>query len=38
MKVLLLIRHAKASWDDITMKDFDRPLTERGKKDASEMA
>ncbi|RYY62085.1 MAG: histidine phosphatase family protein, partial [Chitinophagaceae bacterium] len=37
-KVLLLIRHAKASWDDITMKDFDRPLTERGKKDASEMA
>jgi phosphohistidine phosphatase len=38
MKVLLLIRHAKSSWDDITMKDFDRPLTERGKKDAPEMA
>ena len=38
MKVLLLIRHAKSSWDDITMKDIDRPLTDRGKKDAAEMA
>ncbi|RYE00608.1 MAG: histidine phosphatase family protein [Sphingobacteriales bacterium] len=38
MKVLLLVRHAKSSWDDITMKDFDRPLNERGKKDAPEMA
>lgn len=38
MKQLLLIRHAKSSWDDPTQKDFDRPLNERGKKDASEMA
>ncbi|GAB4093591.1 SixA phosphatase family protein [Flaviaesturariibacter terrae] len=38
MKVLLLIRHAKSSWDDVTMKDFDRPVTDRGKKDAAEMA
>ncbi|TCJ17036.1 histidine phosphatase family protein [Flaviaesturariibacter flavus] len=38
MKILLLVRHAKSSWDDITMKDFDRPLNERGKKDAPEMA
>ncbi|RYZ20646.1 MAG: histidine phosphatase family protein [Chitinophagaceae bacterium] len=38
MKTLLLVRHAKSSWDDITMKDFDRPLNERGKKDAPEMA
>lgn len=38
MKTLLLVRHAKSSWDDITMADFDRPLNDRGKKDAPEMA
>jgi phosphohistidine phosphatase len=38
MKNLLLIRHAKSSWDDPAQKDFDRPLNERGKKDAPEMA
>ena len=38
MKSLLLIRHAKSSWDDLTQKDFDRPLNKRGKKDAPEMA
>lgn len=38
MKTLLLIRHAKSSWDDAALNDFDRPLNERGKKDASEMA
>lgn len=38
MKTLLLIRHAKSSWDDITQKDFDRPLNERGKHDAPLMA
>jgi phosphohistidine phosphatase len=38
MKILLLVRHAKSSWDDITMQDIDRPLNERGKKDAPEMA
>ena len=38
MKSLLLIRHAKSSWADIAQKDFDRPLNERGKKDASAMA
>jgi phosphohistidine phosphatase len=37
-KSLLLVRHAKSSWDDISQKDFDRPLNERGKKDAPEMA
>lgn len=37
MKTLLLIRHAKSSWDDISQKDFDRPLNDRGKKDAPEM-
>ena len=38
MKRLLLIRHAKSSWDDPSLSDFDRPLNERGKKDAPEMA
>ncbi|MBK5280437.1 MAG: histidine phosphatase family protein [Bacteroidia bacterium] len=38
MKTLYLIRHAKSSWDDLDLKDFDRPLNERGKKDAPRMA
>ncbi|PWT95907.1 MAG: phosphohistidine phosphatase [Bacteroidetes bacterium] len=38
MRVILLIRHAKSSWDDSSISDFDRPLNDRGKKDAPEMA
>ncbi len=38
MKSLLLIRHAKSSWDDVSLSDFDRPLNERGKNDAPVMA
>ena len=38
MKQLLLIRHAKSSWADFSIKDFDRPLNDRGKKDAPMMA
>jgi len=38
MKKLYLVRHAKSSWDDINMDDFDRPLNERGLKDAPHMA
>lgn len=38
MKTLLLIRHAKSSWDDEGLSDYDRPLNERGKKDAPRMA
>ncbi len=38
MKSLLLVRHAKSSWDSPTMKDFDRPLNDRGQKDAPLMA
>lgn len=34
MKNLYLIRHAKASWDDPHLQDFDRPLTELGVQDA----
>ena len=38
MKTLFIIRHAKSSWDDPSQSDFDRPLNERGKKDAPKMA
>lgn len=38
MKTLLLIRHAKSSWANPGQSDFDRPLNERGQKDASAMA
>src|ERR1700722_1542569 len=38
MKTLLIIRHAKSSWDIGSLNDFERPLNERGKKDAPEMA
>ncbi len=37
MKTLLLMRHAKSSWKDSSMKDIDRPLTKRGHKNASRM-
>ncbi|TSE00890.1 histidine phosphatase family protein [Mesorhizobium intechi] len=30
MKQLLLLRHAKSSWGDPALDDFDRPLAERG--------
>jgi phosphohistidine phosphatase len=38
MKTLLIIRHAKSSWDNINTPDIDRPLNDRGKKDAPAMA
>ena len=34
MKTLYLLRHAKSSWDDPSLKDFDRPLNKRGLKAA----
>lgn len=34
MKKLYVIRHAKSSWADISLSDFERPLKKRGKKDA----
>lgn len=37
MKSLLLIRHAKSSWD-MDVDDFERPLNDRGKNDAPAMA
>ncbi len=38
MKTILFIRHAKSGWDSPTSKDHDRPLEERGLKDAPVMA
>ncbi len=37
MKKLIVIRHAKSSWDDPSLDDFDRPLNKRGEKDAPRM-
>lgn len=34
MKTLLLLRHAKSDWDDPSLDDFDRPLADRGERDA----
>ena len=34
MKTLYLLRHAKSSWKDATLQDFDRPLNGRGKDSA----
>lgn len=31
MKRLLLLRHAKSSWHDPSLTDFDRPLNQRGR-------
>jgi phosphohistidine phosphatase len=33
-KRLLLLRHAKSSWDDSALADHDRPLTARGRRAA----
>lgn len=38
MKRLILIRHAKSSWDYPMLADFDRPLNPRGRRDAPIMA
>ena len=37
MKNLLLIRHAKSSWNDPSLNDLDRTLNKRGKRDAPAM-
>lgn len=34
---LLLLRHAKSSWDNPALDDFDRPLAKRGTKAAARM-
>jgi phosphohistidine phosphatase len=34
MKTLLLLRHAKSSWNEPSLQDHNRPLNKRGKHDA----
>ena len=37
MKTLLVLRHAKSSWNDPSVDDHDRPLNARGTRDAPRM-
>jgi phosphohistidine phosphatase len=37
MKTLYILRHAKSSWDDHALPDFERPLNERGRRAAAFM-
>ena len=37
MKTLFLLRHAKSSWKDETLPDFERPLNRRGKRAAEDI-
>ena len=37
MKTLLLLRHAKSSWNDPALEDHKRPLNTRGRRDAPRM-
>ena len=34
MPVLTVVRHAKSAWDDPALDDHDRPLADRGRRDA----
>ena len=38
MKTVYLVRHAKSSWADMSLRDIDRPLNKRGFRDAPFMA
>jgi len=37
MKTLFLVRHAKSSWDNAALPDKERPLNDRGRRDAPKM-
>jgi phosphohistidine phosphatase len=37
-KKIYIVRHAKSSWTNIGLSDFDRPLDDRGERDAPVMA
>jgi phosphohistidine phosphatase len=37
MKSLLILRHGKSSWKHLELPDHDRPLNQRGKRDAPRM-
>lgn len=38
MKHLVLLRHAKSSWQDASLDDFDRPLNKRGERNRHQLA
>lgn len=38
MKTLILLRHAKSSWDDLSLRDHERPLAQRGLRAAPAVA
>ena len=38
MKTLYLVRHAKSSWDDLTIEDYERPLLSKGIQRAKKVA
>jgi phosphohistidine phosphatase len=38
MRTLYLLRHAKSSWADPTLPDFERPLSPRGRRAAKRIA
>ncbi len=38
MKTLIIVRHAKSDWKDAGLEDRERPLNDRGKRDAPAMA
>ena len=38
MKTLYLVRHAKSSWDNLSIEDYERPLLPKGIKRASKVA
>ena len=37
MKTLLVLRHGKSSWASANLGDHDRPLKDRGRRDATQM-
>ncbi len=37
MKTVILLRHAKSDWNDMSLRDFDRPLNGRGERAAALM-
>lgn len=38
MKRVYIVRHAKSSWADLSMRDIERPLNPRGNRDAPRIA
>ena len=38
MKKLIIVRHSKSSWKDLSLTDFHRPLNNRGKSDGPIMS